>query len=59
MDRIKIGMIGAAFIAEIHIDAYKRSADLCEVVAVCDKNEELGRKFAKKHEIARVYTDSL
>jgi len=58
MDRIKIGMIGAAFIAEIHIDAYKRSADLCEVVAVCDKNEELGRKFAKKHEIARIYTDA-
>lgn len=56
-NKIKIGMIGAAFIGEIHIDAYKRSSDLCEVVAVCDKNEELGQKFAKKHGIFHVYTD--
>jgi len=48
-------MVGAAFSAGLHIDGYLRSQDLCEVIAVCDRNLQLAREFAAKHGILAVY----
>jgi predicted dehydrogenase len=56
--KLKIGIIGAGGIARsCHIPGYQSIPDLCEIVAVCDVNEEIAQKTAKEFGIGKVFTD--
>lgn len=56
--KLKIGIIGAGGIAGLaHLPGYAALAEDCEVVAICDLNEEAARKLADKFEVGRVMTD--
>ncbi len=67
MDRIRIALIGAGWIARQHLNAYgwlaEHGVDTFELVAVCDPNTEAARGCAQAidgfqgHAAARVYAD--
>jgi len=56
MSKIKVAMIGAGNIANVHLDAYKKLDD-AEIYAICDINEENLNKTADKYGIERRFTD--
>ncbi len=56
MSKVKIAMIGAGNIANVHINAYKAVAD-AEVYALCDINEARLNETGDKYGISRRYTD--
>ena len=53
---LKIGMIGAGTIAQIHLDAYEKCKDV-KVAAIADLNETLAKEQAQKYQIGNVYRD--
>lgn len=53
--KIKVALVGAGKIAEVHLEAYKKVSDM-EVVAICDINEETLNKTADEFGIKRRYT---
>src|SRR5688572_2979785 len=55
MNKTKIALLGSGFIADIHIESYRRFVPEAEVVAVWSRNAERGAAFAKKHHIAKHY----
>ncbi len=56
--KLKIGMIGAGGIAQgLHMPAYAHFAEMCEMVAICDINEEVAKAQAEKYGIKTVTTD--
>jgi predicted dehydrogenase len=56
-NKLKVGVIGAGRWAQrAHLPGFKRSP-LCEAVAICDLNQELAEKTAKKFDIPDVYTN--
>ncbi|HBL83392.1 MAG: oxidoreductase [Clostridiales bacterium GWF2_38_85] len=57
MGKIKVGIIGTGNISAFHIGGYKALPELCEVVAVCDIDEQKVKKYAANHGVARYYTD--
>lgn len=57
MEKIKVGIIGTGNISHCHIGGYKALPDLCEVVAVCDIDEEKVKAYAAANGVARYYTD--
>lgn len=54
--RVKIGIVGAKFAAELHATAYGRCAD-AELVAVCDLDQARVEAFADRFGIPKRYTD--
>jgi predicted dehydrogenase len=46
--KVKIGIIGAGWIAGVHVDNYKKMPD-AEIVAVCDIIPGKAEKFCKEH----------
>ncbi len=53
MAKIKVGLIGSGFVAELHMYAYKRVYGVdAEVAAVVSRGDHV-EAFAKKHGIAR------
>lgn len=48
MGKIKVGVIGAGSISEMHFDSYKHNQDV-EIHAVCDINEERAKEKAEKY----------
>ncbi|MBE3573673.1 MAG: Gfo/Idh/MocA family oxidoreductase [Moorella humiferrea] len=58
MEKVKVGLLGAAFSAELHIDGYLRCQELSRVVAVCDRNLELARDFARRYNIPYAFGDA-
>ncbi len=54
--RVKIGIVGAKFAAELHATAYGRCSD-AEVVAVCDLDQARVEAFAERFGIPKRYTD--
>ncbi|NWG12963.1 MAG: Gfo/Idh/MocA family oxidoreductase [Acidobacteria bacterium] len=56
MSRVKIGLIGSQFAAEIHAESLKMVPD-AEVVAVASPTESHVRAFASKHAIPYWFTD--
>ncbi len=56
MSKVKIAMIGAGNIANVHLEAYRSVPD-AEIYAICDFNEERLNETADKFGIARRYND--
>jgi predicted dehydrogenase len=57
MAKIKVGLIGSGFVAELHIYAYKRVYGLdAEVAAVASRGDHV-EHFAKKHAIKETHRD--
>ena len=57
MSRTKVALLGAGFIADIHVESYHRFVPDAEVVAVYSRNAKRAEAFAKKHGIARSFAD--
>lgn len=57
MNKTKIALLGAGFIADIHLECYHRFVPEAEVVAVYTRNAAKAEAFAKKHRIAKWFTD--
>ncbi|MGB2717751.1 MAG: Gfo/Idh/MocA family oxidoreductase [Vicinamibacterales bacterium] len=53
----RIALIGAGFAADIHAESYHRFVPGADLVAVCSRDEDRARVFARKHGIPRWYTD--
>lgn len=56
MDRVKVGIIGSQFIAEIHAESFARVPN-AEVVAVASPTKTNVEAFAARHGIPRALTD--
>src|ERR1700722_11001041 len=57
MAKIKVGLIGSGFVAELHIYAYKRVYGVdAEVAAVVSRGDHV-EHFAKKHGIGETHRD--
>jgi predicted dehydrogenase len=54
--KIKIGIVGVGYIGEIHISSYQ-AHPLCDVVAICDFDEERLGEMQQKYDVPRTYTD--
>ncbi len=55
-DKLKVAIVGCGSIANwCHFPAYKTLADLVEVIAVCDINEERAKKAAETFELPKYY----
>jgi predicted dehydrogenase len=57
MSKTKVCLLGAGFIADIHIEGYHRFVPDAEVVAVYARQQPKADAFAKKHGIARAFSD--
>lgn len=55
--RVKVGIIGSGFVADIHADSFRIMPDEAEVVAVASPTPGNAAKLAKKYNIPRVFTD--
>jgi predicted dehydrogenase len=55
--RVKVGIIGSKFEADIHAESFRIMPDEAEVVAVASPTPGNAKRFAKKHQIPRVFTD--
>jgi len=56
MDRVRVGIIGSKFAAELHAKAYKRCPQ-AQVVAVASKSRASAQAFADEHKIPYAYDD--
>jgi len=55
--RVKVGIIGSQFEADIHAESFRIMPDEAEVVAVASPTPGNAKKLADKYGIARVFTD--
>jgi myo-inositol 2-dehydrogenase/D-chiro-inositol 1-dehydrogenase len=55
--RVKVGIIGSQFEADIHAESFRIMPDEAEVVAVASPTPGNAEKLAKKYNIPRVFTD--
>lgn len=55
MDKVKVAVLGAGFISDIHLESYHRFVPEAEVVAVYSRSRERGEAFARKYSIPRVF----
>ena len=56
MEKVRVGIIGTGGISHFHMLGYQKLPNV-EVVAACDINKERVSAFAKKYNIANVFTD--
>lgn len=57
MSKTKVALLGAGFIAEIHVESYQRFVPDAEVVAVFTRDPRKAEAFAKKHHIPQWFSD--
>jgi len=58
MDKVRLGMIGSQFAAQLHLNNYARMrGSKLEVVAIASKTERTAQATARKFDIPSVYTD--
>ena len=57
MSTTKVALLGAGFIADIHIESYHRFVPEAEVVAVYSRDPKRAQAFAQKHGIPQHYSD--
>lgn len=56
MKQVKVAILGAGFIADIHVESYKRFVPEADIVAVYTRNEGKAKAFADQHQIARYFS---
>lgn len=49
MDKVRVLLVGAAFSADLHSDAYARLKDKVEIVAICDKAADRIKALADRY----------
>lgn len=57
MPRVKIAILGAGFITDIHLESYHRFVANAEVIAVYARKPEKAKAFAEKYSIPQWYSD--
>ena len=57
MEKLRVAIIGCGGISNCHMQGYKALPELCEVVAVCDLDEEKVTKYAAKYGITHFYSN--
>jgi myo-inositol 2-dehydrogenase / D-chiro-inositol 1-dehydrogenase len=55
--RVKVGIIGSQFEADIHAESFRLMPDEAEVVAVASPTPGNAEQFAKRHRLPRWFTD--
>ncbi|KAF2958272.1 oxidoreductase [Thermotoga sp. Ku-13t] len=55
MKKVRVGIVGAGFIAKIHMAAFKENHQLVDVVGVCAGHKENAERFAKEYGIPHVF----
>src|ERR1041385_2000679 len=55
--RVKVGIIGSQFEADIHAESFRILPDEAEVVAVASPTPGHAQQFAQKHKLPRFFTD--
>ena len=55
MDKIKVGFVGCGFMGQLAHLANFVEIDKCEIVAIAELREELGKLVAEKYHIPKVY----
>jgi predicted dehydrogenase len=55
MQKVKVAILGAGFVTDIHIESYHRFVPNAEVVAVYTRKPEKAKAFAEKHQIGEWY----
>ena len=55
--RVKVGIIGSQFEADIHAESFRILPDEAEVVAVASPTPGNAERFGRKHGIPRIFTD--
>src|ERR1044071_3384570 len=55
--RVKVGIIGSQFQADIHAESFRILPDEAEVVAIASPTPGNAERFAQKHRIPRHFTD--
>jgi len=56
MGKIKVGVIGAGSISEMHFESYKNNEEV-EIYAVCDLNEQRAKEKADKYGAQKYFTN--
>ncbi len=57
MEKTKVAILGAGFIANIHMESYHRFVPEAEIVAVYARDIRKAKTFAEKHPIPKWYDD--
>src|SRR5687767_8987081 len=57
MPKTKVALLGAGFIADIHMESYERFVPDAEVVAIYSRSEPRAQTFAAKHHIPKAFND--
>ncbi len=57
MSKTPIAVLGAGFIADIHLESYRRFVPEAEVVAVYTRQPRKAEAFAQKHHVPRWFSD--
>jgi predicted dehydrogenase len=57
MAKTKVALLGAGFIADIHIESYHRFVPDAEVVAVYTRDAKKAEAFARQHGVPRSFND--
>lgn len=57
MSKTKVALLGAGFIADIHVESYHRFVPDAEVVAVFTRDPKRASDFATKHHIPKSFSD--
>jgi predicted dehydrogenase len=56
MEKLRVGIIGAGSISDLHLSAYKDNKDV-ELIAIADLNEKRAQEKTEKYGAKKVYTD--
>lgn len=57
MPKTKVALLGAGFIADIHMESYERFVPEAEIVAVYTRNSQKAEAFAEKHHVPKSFSD--
>lgn len=57
MDKLGVGIIGSGFVAEIHVESFKRFIPNAQVLACASPTADHAAAFAARHDIPHSFTD--
>jgi myo-inositol 2-dehydrogenase / D-chiro-inositol 1-dehydrogenase len=57
MSKVKVAILGAGFISDIHLESYHRFVPQAEIVAVFSRNADRAKAFASKYHIPKWFNN--